>query len=1235
MFTHLHLHTEYSLLDGLSRTPALVQRSKELGMTAMAITDHGGMYGVVEFYTACHEAGIKPIIGCEMYVASGSRHDRRAADKSPYHLTVLARDNEGYHNLMRLVTKSHLEGFYYKPRVDKELLAQHRQGLIVLSGCPSAELPRLIMEGNMDEARREAEWYRDTFEGYYLEVQRHENLPFQDRLNEGILKLREEVGIPLVATNDLHYVRQEDAPYQDVLLCIQTNTTVNDEKRMRMSDDSFYLKSPQEMEELFADLPEAIENTQRIAEQCDVTLDFNTLHLPQFSIPGEESAEAYLSRLCWEGFQRRFGDHPPEGARERLEYELDVIVKTRYPDYFLVVWDIAQFTRRNGILSCVRGSAASSLALYCLGVTDIDPLEYRLVFERFLNVERKEMPDIDMDFQDNRRDEVIQYVVDTYGQDHVAQIITFGTLGAKAAIRDTGRALAMTYADVDRIARLVPNRLGVTIEEAQQASPELQEAYEADETLRGLVDTARKLEGVVRHASTHAAGVVISEEPLTEHVPLQRPVKGDEGGSVMTQYAMEPVAKLGLLKMDLLGLANLTILDMARKLVIKAHGVDVDLQAIPLDDPATFELLGSGETTGLFQLESAGMRRHVKALKPTSVGDLAAMVALYLPGPMEHIGTFIDAKHGRQKARYPHEALKEILEETYGVIVYQDQVLLVLRTFAGYSLGSADIVRKAMGKKIPELMAQERDRFLAGAAAQGYEGPVAGEIFDLIEPFAGYAFNKAHSVSYAMVAYWTAYFKANYPVEFMTAVLNAYQGNMDKVAAVAGECARLGIPLLPPDVNRSDVDFALDTDADGRPGIRFGLADIKNVGAAAVAPLVEARQTGGAFADLEDFCRRAGWLAANKRVLESLVRVGTLDCLGERGALMAGLDQLIGLLHRQSQLHRSGQATMFDLFGQSVPTPLGELELRGGAEMPPAERATWERQLLGVSLSENPLHRLASRAPSDAILSRDDLDERKHNERVTLIAPVSSVRQRQTKEQKTFAVVSLEMFVGPVEVLVWPEVYASSIDLWQEGAIVQVVGKVRRRGDEMSVVCDQVVPYQEPAEEREPAEPPVEAPRMEEWSGPSQEDPTDNPPGPISPEASARPPGQNAGASGGPIGSAAKPLVNGTLPAPTPLQNGNGTKAQEGPQKLLINLTETEHAEEDAFLLKQVLQLLLEYPGNDCVDLVIISQGKRWRLEMPIITTCYCEELEARVAELLGRQDAVSVLGPALSGNVR
>ena len=1177
----------------------MVTRAKELGMNSLGITDHGSMYGVVDFYTACKEAGIKPIIGCELYVAGGSRFDKRTGDKAYTHLTVLAKNNEGYRNLMKLSSKGHLEGFYYKPRVDHELLEELADGLIVFSGCPSSELSTALINGDYNNAREIAKWCMDSFPEFYLEIQRHENLDFLDPLNEGILKLGEELDIPLVATNDLHYVDKEESTLHDVLLCIGTNSTVEDEARFRFSDESFYLKSPEEMKELFIDIPEAVSNTQLIADSTDVSLDFSTLHLPQYRTPNDENADTYLRNLCWQGFDSRYPEGATESSKERLGYELDVISETQYPNYFLVVWDIAKFARQNDIVFGVRGSAASSLALYCLGVTDIDPLDYSLVFERFLNIERKEMPDIDMDFQDDRREEAIRYVTEKYGRDHVAQIITFGTLGAKAAIRDSGRALGMSYADVDRVAKFIPTRVGMTIDQAFELSPEMKESYENDPRLRLLIDTAKGLEGVTRHASTHAAAVVISEDPLIDHVPLQRPTKGDESSVAMTQYAMEPVAKLGLLKMDFLGLINYSILSKAAKLVLERHGVHILLPEIPFDDPTTYDLLASGETTAIFQLESPGRRRYIKDLKPGSLAELAAMVALYRPGPMEHIATYIDSKYGKVPIKYPHPALEEILKETYGVIVYQDQVLHILRKFAGYTLGQADIVRKAMGKKISSLMQQERENFTEGAIKLGYDEKIAGSVFDLIEPFAGYAFNKAHSVSYAVVAYWTAYFKANYPIEFLTCVLNAYEGNAEKIGPAVAECTRLDIPVLPPHINHSDVDFSIDSSASEKPSIRFGLASIKNVGALAIESLVQDRKKNGPFKSLADFSRRGGTDAANRRVIESLSKVGALDVFGQRGQLVASVDSITQLMQREAQLKESGQSTMFDLFGSSVPTPLAEVQLLDSPEPTDREKIGWERELLGVSLGPRILD--PRYAPEGAVLSKDLLEAFSDGERVIIAGEVASVRITADRQGRRICFAGVEIFDGStIDVAIWSRAYEKTSHLWIEGSLLQLTGPVRRRDEEISVHCDQASELDVP--ENIALKPPLQI--DSESNSILQQTDTQNQKTII----------QESN------------LDSSTHVTEDTINHFESNQADNDHSRmLLVNLTETDKPEEDQFLLKAILQTLLEYPGNDRVDLMIHKDGTQWRLEMPIIRTGFCEELSERLIELTGSSDTISV----------
>jgi DNA polymerase-3 subunit alpha len=1055
MFTHLHVHTEYSLLDGMCRISRLISRAKELGMESLAITDHGSMYGVIDFYLAAKEAGIKPILGCEFYVAPVGRHSREAGDKNPYHLILLARNEVGYQNLIQLTTKAHLEGFYYRPRVDHELLAEHHQGLVALSACTQGEIPRLILEGRGEEARQAARWHREVFGDFYLELQRHP-LPELDQINPELIAIGKELDIPLVATNDVHYVLREDAPSHELLLCIQTNSTIYDEKRVRMAGDSFYLRSPDEMAELFSDLPQAVENSQCVADMCQLELQFGRLLLPEVETPEGKTADDYLEQLCREGLERRFSE-PTAEVLERLEYELDVVRKTNFANYFLVVWDLISFAEERKILYGVRGSAAASLVLYCLGITNIDPLKHGLVFERFLNVERKEMPDIDLDFQDDRRDEVISYAAQRYGHDRVAQIITFGTLGARAALRDVGRAMAMPYGEVDRVARLVPPMINMTLGRALEDSGELKELYLDDEGVRQLVDNAKRVEGIARHASTHAAGVVIAKEPLTQYIPLQRPTKGDEGAIAMTQFPMEAIAEIGLLKMDLLGLVNLTILGKTREIIAQTKGIEIDLSHIPLDDPKTFELLSSGETTGVFQLEGPGMRHFVKALKPSSFSDVAAMIALYRPGPMQHIPTFIRAKHDLEPIQFPHPALSQILEETYGVIVYQDQVLLIVQAFAGYSLGQADVFRKAMGKKIPETMRKERKSFIAGAKRMGFSPEVAREVFDLIEPFAGYAFNKAHSVSYAMIAYQTAYLKANHPAEYMTAVLTMHMGQPDKLASAIAECHRLDIPVLPPDINKSDDTFAIEK-TNGKDSIRFGLAAIKNVGFGAVRPLLASREE-GEFISLEDFCRRADLRALNRRALESLIKVGALDCLGSRGALLASAERIMSLAQREQRLKETGQSTMFDLWGETIPVPMPTMEL-AEIDVPLNERLAWEKELLGVYLSEHPFSRAARHLAPYVTALCGQIDEEMVGQGVVVAGMVASVRQLFTKDGRPFVSALLEDLDGRIEVTAWPEVYKNTKELWTEGTILLVEGRVRARGERVQLSCDRVRRYQ-------------------------------------------------------------------------------------------------------------------------------------------------------------------------------
>jgi DNA polymerase-3 subunit alpha len=1160
MFTHLHVHTEYSLLDGMCRISQLVKQAKELGMDALAITDHGVLYGAIEFYVAAREAGIKPIIGCEVYLAPGSRFDRNAADKDSYHLILLAKDQTGYQNLLQLITKANLEGFYYRPRIDKELLAEFKQGLIGLSACIGGEVPRLILEGRLETAKEAALWYKQVLGDFYLEIQRHP-IAELEQVNQVLINMSRELDIPLVATNDVHYLRREDADAHDLLLCIGRNTSIHDEKRFRMPGDVFYLRSPEEMAELYRDIPEALENTGRIAAMCHLELEFGRLHLPEIDLPPGKTADEFLADLCRQGLPQRYPE-PAAEITERLDYELEVIEKTQFANYFLVVWDIISFTKKQNILFGVRGSAAASIVLYCLGITGIDPIEHKLVFERFLNVERKEMPDIDLDFEDERRDEVINYVSQKYGQDHVAQIITFGTLGARAALRDVGRALGMAYSDVDRVARLVPFAPGMTLSRALEENSELGSIYHEDAIIRNLVDSARRVEGIARHASTHAAGVVISKEPLTKYVPLQRVSKGNAQEALMTQFSMGEIARIGLLKMDFLGLANLTILGKARGIISSQLGLDIDLANLPMDDAKTFALLASGETAGVFQLEGAGMRRYVKELKPTTFSDIAAMVALYRPGPMEHIPTFIKAKHGVEPIRYPHPELASILEETYGVIVYQDQVLFIVQTFAGYSLGEADIFRKAMGKKIPQVMKKERRNFIRRARENGFPAEVAEEIFNLIEPFAGYAFNKAHSVSYALIAYQTAYLKANYPAEYMTAFLITNAGQSDKVGSAVSECRRLGIPILPPDINRSQANFAIEQGDKQESAIRFGLTAIKNVGLGAVEPIIAERDQGGDFQSIEDLCRRADLSGINRRTMESLIKAGALDCLGSRGSLLRNTGSVLSLAQREQRLRETGQTTMFDLWGEEVPVPIPGLDLEP-ADIAVREKLAWEKELLGVYLSEHPFTSMAGKGTElnlDITLC-GQIDAELAGQSVVVAGIVASVRSLFTRDGKPFASTILEDLDGRIEVMVWPKIYAETKDLWQEGNILLVEGRVRLNDDKVQLNCDSVSDYQSVTARAEPAVTPE----------------------PVTVSVVTEEP--------------AAPVVS---------------------HRLVISLTQSSDEAADVALLKRVISVLQGFPGGDEVSLRVTNGSKVSRLKLTNLTVSYGAELHERLAELVG-----------------
>ena len=1207
-FSHLHVHTEYSLLDGLSRLEQLVKRTSELGMQALAITDHGGLYGAVDFYQIAKSYGVKPIIGCELYVAPSSRLERQASDKRPYHLTVLAKNNTGYKNLVKLVTLSHLEGFYYRPRVDRDTLEKYSEGLLVMSGCPSGEVPRAIIDGRIDDAKSAAQWYKDTFEDYYFEIMRHGDVPQLPAINEGLLKLKDELNIEIVATNDAHYVLREHAPFQDILICIHTNTNVQDSKRLRMEEDSYYLKSPSEMAEIYQDLPEAISNTNVIADKCNLELDFETLRLPEYKDTDGKTSIDFLTELCNDGLKNRI-PNPGQKEIERLKYELSVIEDTHFPNYFLVVWDIARFVRQHDIFFAVRGSAAASLVLFCLGVTDINPLDFDLVFERFLNLERKEMPDIDMDFQDDRRDEVINYVVEKYGEDHVAQIITFGTLGARAAIRDSGRALAMPYPEVDRIAKLVPQKLHITLDEAIKLSGELAGLYQNDQSVNKLLDTAKGVEGLTRHSSTHAAGVVISKEPLEDYIPLQRPVKGFENGVNTTQYAMKPLADLGLLKMDFLGLSNLTILARTRDLISKRTGQHLSLTDIPLNDAKTFDLLSNGETVGVFQLESSGMTRYIQDLKPSSLGDVAAMIALYRPGPMEHIDTFIEAKHGRSEAYYPHDDLEEILRETYGVIVFQDQVLYIARRFAGYSLGEADVVRKAMGKKIPEIMVEERQRFMDGAREQGYSQDIANRVFELIEPFAGYAFNKAHSISYGLISYWTAYFKANYTGEYMTSLLNAYSGNAERVSIAVSECLRLGIKVEGPDINSGEVEFSLHNDDDSKLSIRFGISSIKNVGVSALEKLINIRHEHGEFSSIEEMCRVGDMTGLNRKALDSLIKVGAFDSFGDRTSILSIADRVVSLAQSEAHLRNSDQTSMFDMFGESVQAPLTEIEIEEG-HTTETQKGEWELELLGVNLSsKDALALIAANADSNTVVSRDLIQQNMNNQKIKIAGQIQSVSFRNTRNGKAFAIVKVGLLNGAVEVFVWEELLATTREILKDAKPVLVSGVVKDRGEEqVTISASEINEFILSDVPLNSLDKPVQNLESNLFSNDDTEgnmievkNVNNQKPAPISKN------GSNVNMN-------------------QEIENSTQQDSHSLNKRLLITIIESKKVETDRVLLNNLIRELLEHNGNDDVEMEVKTANSVVKLAWPLIKVKATTELAEYVAEMLGDSGYVALV---------
>lgn len=1053
-FAHLHVHSHYSLLDGLSKIDELVAYAKELGLSALALTDHGNLYGALEFHKKAKAAGLKAIIGCEVYVAVGSRHSKiNKVDNVRYHLVLLAKNNEGYRNLCELVTKSNLEGFYYKPRVDRELLREHAKGLICLSACLGGEVARALAAGDEGGVKKIALTYKEIYgSDYYLEIQ-----PHNGALNDKITALGKKLDIPLVATQDSHYLRPEDAPIHEVLLAIQTNNRLDNDDRFSFKEINASLRSPEEMEKIFDAWPEAIANTVKIAAACDFNFDFAKPELPDMGLPKGETPFSYLEKLVTEKLPRRFV-HPSQTIRERLTYELEVIKKTGFADYFLIVQDLVNWAKDHGIVvGPGRGSAAGSMVSYILGITDIDPVKYNLLFERFLNPERNEMPDIDIDFTDERRDEVLAYLKNKYGGDKVARIITFGTMAARAAVRDAGRALGLPYAFCDKLAKAIPFQPNLDSSARHLSGyveniPELKNMYDNDKDAKKVLDAAMKLEGVVRHASVHACGTVIAKEPLTHYFPLQRSPQDEN--TIITQFEGHGVEALGLLKMDLLGLKNLTIIEKTIRLVKELRSETVDLNKIPLDDEKTFVGLQKGDATGVFQLESQGMRHYLKELKPTNIEDIIAMIALYRPGPMELIPSFIKRKFGKEEVSYLHPRLEPILKNTYGIGVYQEQMMQIARDLAGFTLPEADTLRKAIGKKIKKLLDEQKEKLLNGMKKNGLDLKTATAIWELFPPFARYGFNRSHAAAYAMISYQTAYLKAHYPTEFVTSLLNIADGDVERINFLVEEAKRTGIKVLPPDINLSSQYFA--PDESGENQIRFGLLAVKNIGINIVNFIIEERGERGPYADMRNFLERVKHKDLNKKSLEALIKAGALDSLGiERGQALENIEEF---LKYSQTIKKNAGSNQFNLFG-SEENSNGGLRLRSA---PPADKAkilAWERELLGLYVTDHPWNAYSEKIKDKVKSIQEVLAMAQGDQRLPLVVTagiITSVKKMMTKTSQPMLFVSLADNTAEMEVVVFANVLSKSADLWQEGRPVMVKGRLSPRNDRLSFIAEAI-----------------------------------------------------------------------------------------------------------------------------------------------------------------------------------
>ena len=1237
-FVHLHNHSEYSLLDGYGHVTDMVARAKQLDQPAMALTDHGNLYAAVDFYEAATDKGVKPIIGMEGYVAIGSRFDRSpneaAKGGSQPHITLLSETDAGYRNLLELSTKAFIEGYYYRPRVDRGLLEEHNDGLVVLSGCLSGELARDILRdnGRLDAATQTAGWYKEVFgDRYYLELMHHEHVPGQDMVNRSVMELSKKLDIPTVVTNDCHYVYPEDAKHQDTLMCILTGSKLARSNRLRMEDHSYYIKSTAEMYEMFGEVPEALRNTLAIAERCNVNIGSDRVRLPKIDTPQGMSSEEYLRQVCYEGASRRFGEVTTP-IRERLENELRIIEETDFADYFLVVWDIFKFVKREGILSTVRGSAASSLVLYCLDVIDFNPLDYGLVFERFLNVERREMPDIDMEFADDRRKEVIGYCLGQYGADRVAQIGTFGTMLTRSAIRDVARVMEDGQHDNAAVQSACARMVRMANEEARQQvasddddsgppemtlsaiharSSEMQRLVGSDPIAAEILERALGVEGRIRNVGTHAAGVVISDEPLVARAPLQRPSKISELDVPSTQFAMYPLEHVGLLKWDFLGLKNLTVLDRCLKMIAADTGEQIDIYEVPLDDAATFEMMAQGDTFGSFQLEGEGMTRYIKELKPGSVLDVASMIALYRPGPMQHIDRFISAKHGRTEITYPHPSLEHILKETYGVIVYQDQVMLVAREFAGYTLGEADILRKAMGKKVPEIMQDAERNFVEGAMKLGRSEAEARELFTYILPFAGYGFNKAHAVSYAYITYWTTYFKAHYPLHYWAAMLDAFTDAPHRMRNTIAAATAHGVQVLPPDINESGASFTIDRDGEGV--VRYGFGAIKGVGAVVAQQICDAR---GAepFTSISDFCNRAAEAGLTEAYLRPLILSGAFDKLASRLRMSDHVQQLAAHMRSVGAARSAGQTGLFGDAGGGDPIGLG-IDLGApsdNAGLDISEIRSWEDELFGIAITVDPMEeqkRASIRRLEDSCVVFAASDKLKsEGARIRVLGKIVKIDRRRTRDGNVFLTLQLQLLDGEVDAVVWSNVYEATEGVWHEDVYIDARATVKLFNGTVNLDINRAEAYM-----------PIGQERVSESTGGGATEDTSNARGAMNGT------GSNGAYRHANNGVAA---TNGNLKAGVGMQtaDNNGQNGHDDEPGVTLVFDGSVSAAEQRELLHRVLQTLGGHAGGSPVEARLRLESETVVMSMPaFFKVTPSDALREQLEEILGEDNVLAL----------